>query len=125
MVGILLFRWRDKAADRPLRIPLPRVAARARRRRASRAARSWRRGRPASSTATWPSAYVRVLALAALALAGIFYISTFLDLSDKVFKGDATWAMLGRYFVFVTPQYVYYIMPLVGARWRRWSPSAC
>jgi LPS export ABC transporter permease LptG len=45
-------------------------------------------------------------------MAGIFYISTFLDLSDKVFKGDATWEMMGRYFLFVTPQYVYYIIPL-------------
>jgi LPS export ABC transporter permease LptG len=58
------------------------------------------------------SSYARVLGLAAVAMAGIFYISTFLDLSDKVFKGDATWAMMGRYFVFVTPQYVYYIIPL-------------
>ena len=48
-------------------------------------------------------------------LAGIFYISTFLDLSDKVFKGDATWTMLGTYFVYITPQYAYYILPLVGA----------
>jgi LPS export ABC transporter permease LptG len=53
-----------------------------------------------------------VLALSAVGLTGIFYITTFLDLSDKVFKGDATWGMLGRYLVFVTPQYVYFIIPL-------------
>ena len=29
-----------------------------------------------------------------------------------MFKGDATWAMLGTYFVFITPQYAYYILPL-------------
>ena len=29
-----------------------------------------------------------------------------------MFKGDATWGMMGRYFVFATPQYVYYIIPL-------------
>ncbi len=58
------------------------------------------------------SAYIRVFGLATLGLAGIFYISTFLDLSDKVFKGDATWAMLGTYFVYITPQYAYYILPL-------------
>jgi hypothetical protein len=82
-----------------------------------------RRPRPfAKATRSWgpvrildhyvASSYARVLVLAAVALAGIFYISTFLDLSDKVFKGDATWGMMGRYFVFVTPQYVYYIIPL-------------
>ena len=58
------------------------------------------------------SAYTRVFVLATVGLAGIFYISTFLDLSDKVFKGDATWSMLGTYFVYITPQYVYYILPL-------------
>jgi LPS export ABC transporter permease LptG len=45
-------------------------------------------------------------------MAGIFYISTFLDLSDEVFKGQATWGMLGTYFWFATPQYVYYVLPL-------------
>jgi LPS export ABC transporter permease LptG len=56
--------------------------------------------------------YARVAALAAAGMAGIFYISTFLDLSDKVFRGQATWAMLWSYFWYVTPQYVYYILPL-------------
>ncbi len=58
------------------------------------------------------ASYVRVLALAAVGVAGIFYISTFLDLSDKVFRGQATWGMLGAYFWYATPQYVYYILPL-------------
>jgi LPS export ABC transporter permease LptG len=115
VIGLLLFRWRGRAADRPLRIPLPRWPAWA----------SWTprpvRGAPAPVNPGRivrildryvAAAYVRVFLLAALGMAGIFYISTFLDLSDKVFKGDATWAMLGRYFVFVTPQYAYYILPL-------------
>ena len=58
------------------------------------------------------STYVRIAAISAAALAGIFYISTFLDLSDKVFRGDATWGMLASYFWYVTPQYLYYILPL-------------
>ena len=58
------------------------------------------------------AAYLRVFALSALGMAAIFYISTFLDLSDKVFKGDATWGMLGAYFWFATPQYVYYLIPI-------------
>ncbi len=39
--------------------------------------------------------YVRVAGLSFLALLGLFYISTFIDRSDKVFKGQATTAMIG------------------------------
>ena len=111
VVGVVLFQWRRRAADRPLRVGLP----------------SWlrlpdvnRAARAGSGTGGFPrildryvvSAYVRVLALAACGMAAIFYISTFIDLSDKVFKGDATWIMLGSYFVLIAPQYTYYIVPL-------------
>ena len=58
------------------------------------------------------SAYLRVAFLSTVAMAGIFYIATFLDLSDKVFRGQATWSMLFTYFWYATPQYVYYILPL-------------
>ena len=58
------------------------------------------------------STYARIALLSAVAMAGIFYISTFLDLSDKVFRGQATWSMLWTYFWFATPQYIYYILPL-------------
>ena len=105
--GIVLFAWRDKAADRPLRIPVPdwmRVKL------SGSAARSWGVVRILDHYVT--TSYARVLGLAAVALVGIFYISTFLDLSDKVFKGDATWGMLGEYLVFVTPQYFYFVIPL-------------
>jgi LPS export ABC transporter permease LptF/LPS export ABC transporter permease LptG len=107
VAGVLLFAWRDKAADRPLRIPIPEFL---KLRPFGSAARSWGPIRILDHYVT--TSYARVLALAAVAMAGIFYISTFLDLSDKVFKGDATWAMLGEYFVFQTPQYVYYIIPI-------------
>ena len=42
----------------------------------------------------------------------IFYISTFIDLADKLFRGEATTAMLLRYFYFATPQFVYYVIPM-------------
>ena len=58
------------------------------------------------------STYARIAGLSALAMAGIFYISTFLDLSDKVFRGQATWNMLWSFFWYTTPQYIYYILPL-------------
>src|SRR4029078_4643090 len=106
--GILLFAWRDKAADRPLRIPMPAWLDKMRLWGSAR--RSWGVVRILDHYVT--TSYGRVLVLAGAALIGIFYISTFLDLSDKVFKGDATWAMLGEYIVFVTPQYLYFIIPL-------------
>ena len=58
------------------------------------------------------STYSRIAGLSALAMAGLFYISTFLDLSSNVFRGQASWSMLATYFWYATPQYVYYILPL-------------
>ena len=110
VIGLLLFQWRDRVADRPLTIPLPRWPAWAIPTPRPAPVNPWRVVSILDRYVA--AAYVRVFLLAALAMAGIFYISTFLDLSDKVFKGDATWAMLGRYFVFITPQYAYYILPL-------------
>ena len=56
--------------------------------------------------------YLRVLALCLVGMAGLFYISTFIDLSDNLFKGTATTGMLLHYFWFATPQYLYYIIAL-------------
>ena len=56
--------------------------------------------------------YLRVLALCLVGMAGLFYISTFIDLSDNLFKGTATTGMLLQYFWFATPQYLYYIIAL-------------
>jgi len=120
-LGVLMFAWRKRAADQPLRILLPArwrrtdtASAGVPRRAAGRASRL------AAALMPMPgildryvaTSYVRVAALAALGMAGIFYISTFLDLADEVFKGQATWTMLAEYFWYQTPQYVYYILPL-------------
>ena len=104
-LGALLFVWRDRAGDRLIRL-----------------------GRlPSVPTIRIPpltipmlgildryvaSTYSRIAGLSAIAMAGIFYISTFLDLSDKVFRGQATWSMMWAYFWYATPQYIYYILPL-------------
>jgi len=58
--------------------------------------------------------YLRVFGLAFVSLVGLFYISTFIDLADKLFRGSATTGMMLRYFYWETPQYVYYIIPLSG-----------
>jgi len=56
--------------------------------------------------------YAQTLLLSSLLLAGLFYIVTFLDLSDKLFKGDTTWFAVAAYFWYSTPQYIYYLLPM-------------
>jgi lipopolysaccharide export system permease protein len=58
--------------------------------------------------------YLRAAGISFLALLGIFYISTFIDRSDKLFKGQATGGMLLQLLAFLTPQYVYYVIPLAA-----------
>lgn len=50
--------------------------------------------------------------LASAALLGLFYISTFIDLSDHLFKGQTTLLMILQYVCLETPQFIYYIIPL-------------
>jgi LPS export ABC transporter permease LptG len=56
--------------------------------------------------------YLRIFGLTFMALLGIFLISNFIDLSDKLFKGTATGTMLLQYMWYATPQYVYWCIPL-------------
>jgi LPS export ABC transporter permease LptG len=58
--------------------------------------------------------YLRVVALAFLALVGLFYISTFIDASDKLFKGTATGGMIVSLLVYRTPQFVYFVIPIAA-----------
>ena len=56
--------------------------------------------------------YIRIAGLSFLALLGLFHISTFLDRSDKMFKGQATLSEVGRLLLYLTPQFVYYVIPI-------------
>jgi len=56
--------------------------------------------------------FARLFVLTAVSLLGIFYIATFIDLSDKLFKGTATIGMLVEYYWFATPQFAYYVISL-------------
>ena len=56
--------------------------------------------------------YFKIMVLAFVGMLGIFYIATFIDLSDKLFKGETTAATLLEYFWYATPQYVYYVLPI-------------
>jgi LPS export ABC transporter permease LptG/LPS export ABC transporter permease LptF len=58
--------------------------------------------------------YLRVAGLSFLALLGLFYISTFIDRSDKVFKGQASAATIGQLLIWLTPQFVYYVIPIAA-----------
>ena len=56
--------------------------------------------------------YLQVFVLSILSALGIFYIATFIDLADKLFRGSATTVMLLRFFYYQTPQFLYYIIPI-------------
>ena len=58
--------------------------------------------------------YLGVAGLAFVGLLGIFYISTFIDLSDKLFKGETTGFRLLEYFWYATPQFAYYVLPIAA-----------
>jgi LPS export ABC transporter permease LptF/LPS export ABC transporter permease LptG len=129
LAGIALLIWRARSADQPIRIPIP-TSLPWRRRAASppsAAARipaqtrrvgvrvpgprfDW--ARPRLLDLYVARQYLAVFGVAFGGLVGIFYISTFIDLADKLFGGMTTTRVLLRYFYFQTPQYVYYIIPL-------------
>jgi LPS export ABC transporter permease LptF/LPS export ABC transporter permease LptG len=129
--GIALVVWRSRSADQPIRISIPTFWRRketdpppaapggppsSRRRRAVVVVRiphvDW--PRPSLLDVYVSRQYLSVFGMAFVALVGIFYISTFIDLADKLFGGRATTRLLLRYFYFATPQYVYYIIPMAA-----------
>src|SRR5688500_3338098 len=107
-LGIAMFIWRDRVADQPICIPTP----------------AWlqRRGRGGDFLARVramkildryvAAAYLRYLLLCAVSLLAIFYLTTFVDTADKVFKGTASWSTLLQYFRYATPQWIYYVLPV-------------
>jgi LPS export ABC transporter permease LptF/LPS export ABC transporter permease LptG len=130
-LALVMYVWRSRAADQPISFSLPAFW-----RRASNGepgagtelvdAPAARRGRvvvvvkipdvslpaPRLLDLYLSREYIRVFLLGLIGLLGIFYISTFIDLVDKLFRGEATSAMLLRYFYFRTPQFVYYVIPM-------------
>lgn len=58
--------------------------------------------------------YLRVVGLSFMGLLGLFYISTFIDKSDKVFKGQTSVGTVMTLLVYMTPQFVYYIIPIAA-----------
>ena len=117
VAGVALVMWRARASDRPMRLPgVAFVRELGRRPVGARTA-----------PARWPSLprpnlldlyvskqYLRIFLLGVGSLLGVFYISTFIDMADKLFRGTATTATLLQYFYFVTPQYIYYVIPMAA-----------
>ena len=55
---------------------------------------------------------LRVSALAAVGLLGLFYIASFIDLSNHLFTGRTTGLKILQYLWWASPQFVYYLVPL-------------
>jgi LPS export ABC transporter permease LptG/LPS export ABC transporter permease LptF len=109
-LGLMLFKWRDRVADRPMPVP---IAENLRQRITQRTQAFAHVALPFGILDRYVAfTYLRLLGLSALALVGVFYISAFIELSEKVFRGTGTWSMLGTFMIFTTPQYLYYIVPL-------------
>ena len=56
--------------------------------------------------------YLRILGMAIVGLLGLFYISTFIDLSDKLFKGQTTVGQLLEFLAWSTPQFLAYVIAI-------------
>ena len=55
---------------------------------------------------------LRVSALAGAGLLGLFYIASFIDLSDHLFTGRASGFAIVTYLWWASPQFAYYLVPL-------------
>jgi len=130
--GIALLVWRARSADKPLRLSLPGFLQRRTARDGdSPAASSPRQNGRARVVVVVripelrlpfrgvslldryvARTFAKIFLLAFAGLLGIFYISTFIDLSDKFFKGQTTLGMLGQYFYYATPEFVFFVIPL-------------
>lgn len=131
LAGLALLKWRAQFSERSFSIPIRLPGRRARPEPAgdsaappSAPARGGRKVVLVVRVPQWSlplprvldlyvaKVYLRVFGLAFVGMLVLFYVATFIDLSDKLFKGQATGRMLLEYFAYSTPQYVYYVLPL-------------
>ena len=56
--------------------------------------------------------YIRTSLLAFTGLLALYYIGEFIELSEKISKGQATMPMVAQYFYYATPKFVYIVIPL-------------
>ena len=128
--GIFLLASRARSADQPIRIAIPAWL----RRRISADAASREPGTADAATSRRPALvvrmphlnlpkltlldryiarqYGRILTMTMAGMLGLFYISTFIDKSDKVFKGQVSVGMVLEFLFWSTPQFLVYIIAL-------------
>ena len=112
LVAVFLFLSRARRADQPLRLPMPAWLGKLNVRVAGGMEAAPSSGPFRILDRYVASAFGRFLILSAAAAIAVFYISSFIDLSDKLFKGNAPWYTLIQYFWYATPQFAYYILPI-------------
>jgi LPS export ABC transporter permease LptF/LPS export ABC transporter permease LptG len=105
-LGILMFVWRDRLADQPFRLKMPRWLA-----------IPWtvRHVRIPGLTILddyITRTYTKYVLLSLTALLSIIYIAAFVEVSDKLFKGMVTPLTIVEYFRYSTPEWLYYVIPL-------------
>ena len=119
LAGIGLIRWRSRSVEEHLSFPW-------RDRGTTRSANAQDEGEETPlvtmSGRSWPAVnlldwyvtkmYLLWLFLGCIGLLGVFYIATFLDLTDKLFKGQTTLLRLLEYFWYATPQFFVYVLPI-------------
>ena len=128
--GIFLLARRARSADQPIRVAIPAWLRRRLSADATLQGKDAADGAPTRRPAmvvrvphlnlpklTLLDSYVarqygRILAMTMAGMLGLFYISTFIDKSDKLFKGQVTVGMLLEFLFWSTPQFLVYIIAL-------------
>ncbi len=129
--GVLLLVWRARWADQPIRIARPSWLTR-------RAAPTGPSSVPVTAAGSPPTGtpllfihlppfslprptlldgyiarhYGRILAMTTVGMLGLFYISSFIDKSDKLFKGQISAGMLLEFLFWSTPEWLTYIIAI-------------
>jgi LPS export ABC transporter permease LptG/LPS export ABC transporter permease LptF len=125
-LGILAIWWRSRARGQELAMPVPGWVARLTAGTPAKTAAGAEPGRvvvvirlpalpfprPRLLDLYVSGRYLRIIALAFVALLGLYYISTFIDKSEKLFKGQATGAMMVEFLWYSTPQFIVLLMPM-------------
>jgi len=127
--GVALILWRAGSADQPIKLSVPAFWRRREPKASANAPTPARRARRVVLVVrvphlNWPRPslldlyvarqYLSIFAVSFVALVGIFYIATLIDLADKLLGGVTSTGVMLRYFYFATPQYVYYIIPMAA-----------
>jgi LPS export ABC transporter permease LptF/LPS export ABC transporter permease LptG len=127
--GIFLLINRARSADQPIRLPVPKWLTRWRRdpvavdgaaangpkRRAPRfvgRVPHFELPRPTLLDLYIAKQYLRILTMTTIGMLGLFYISTFIDMSDKLFKGQTSIGMIVEFLFWSTPEFLSYIIAL-------------